>query len=82
MYRILIADDEGLSINSMTYMLDEAFGDSCEIRTAQTGRAVIEIAEAFHPDIAVMDIRDQRNRGDPGDQEDLSPDPLPGCHSL
>ncbi|HCW22704.1 MAG TPA: DNA-binding response regulator [Lachnospiraceae bacterium] len=57
MYRILIADDEGLSINSMTYMLDEAFGDSCEIRTAQTGRAVIEIAEAFHPDIAVMDIR-------------------------
>lgn len=57
MYRILIADDEGISIDSMTYMLVQAFGDSCEIRSARTGRAVIEMAETFHPDIAVMDIR-------------------------
>lgn len=57
MYRILIADDEGIAVDSITYILEETYGNQCEIRTAGTGRSVIEIADGFHPDVAVMDIQ-------------------------
>ncbi len=57
MYRILIADDEGIAIDSITFILEHSFENQCEIRTARTGRSVIEIAESFRPDIAVMDIQ-------------------------
>lgn len=57
MYRIMIADDEGIVLDSYTYMLNEEFGDDVMIETAKTGRSVIELAERFRPDIALMDIR-------------------------
>ena len=57
MYRIILADDEGLELESLRFMLEKAFGEECTIETAKTGRAVIELSERFHPDIAVMDIR-------------------------
>ena len=56
MYRILLADDEGITIDSITFLLKKSFPDCCEICSARTGRSVIETAEVFHPDIAVMDI--------------------------
>ncbi|MDD3334808.1 MAG: response regulator [Eubacteriales bacterium] len=57
MYRIILADDEGLELESLRFILEKAFGDECVIETAKTGRTVIELSERFHPDIAVMDIR-------------------------
>ena len=57
MYRVLLADDEGIAIDSLTYIMDKEFHDRCEVRSARSGRAVIEMAETFRPDIAVMDIR-------------------------
>ena len=57
MYRIMIADDEGIVVDSFTYTLKEEFGDDVIIETAKTGRSVIELAERFRPDIALMDIR-------------------------
>ncbi len=57
MYRIMIADDEGIVIDSFKFMLEEEFGDNIMIETAKTGRSVIELAERFRPDIAFMDIR-------------------------
>ena len=57
MYRIMIADDEGIAVDSFTYMIREEFGDGCIIESAKTGRSVIELAERFRPDIALMDIR-------------------------
>ena len=57
MYRIMIADDEGIAVDSFTFMIREEFGDSCIIESAKTGRSVIELAERFRPDIALMDIR-------------------------
>ncbi len=57
MYRILIADDEGIAIDSITFILEHSFENQCEIRSARTGRSVIELAESFRPDIAVMDIQ-------------------------
>lgn len=56
MYRILIADDEGIMLESLKTMILGSFGEDCEVETAKTGRAVIEKAESFHPDIIFMDI--------------------------
>ena len=57
MYRIMIADDEGIAIESFTYMIREEFENNCIVESAKTGRSVIELAERFRPDIALMDIR-------------------------
>ncbi len=57
MYRILLADDEGIVIDSMKYIIEKEFGEECEVEFAKTGRSVIELAERFRPDIAVMDIQ-------------------------
>ena len=56
MYRVLIADDENIVIESLRFIINSKFEDMCEIETAKTGRAVIELAETFRPDIAFMDI--------------------------
>lgn len=56
MYRILLADDEGIMLESLKSIILGNFSDSCEVETAKTGRAVIEKAETFHPDIVFMDI--------------------------
>ena len=56
MYRIMLADDEGIVIESLTYIIEKEFKGQCEIRSAKTGRSVIELAESFRPDIAFMDI--------------------------
>ena len=57
MYRILLADDEPLVLESMQTLIKKNFGETCQVQTAKTGRMVIEIAEDFRPDIAVMDIQ-------------------------
>ncbi len=57
MYRILLADDEGIMLESLKKMIETTYGRECEIATAKTGRAVVELAETFRPDIAFMDIQ-------------------------
>ena len=57
MYRIMLADDEGIVIDSLTYIIRQNFDGECQMETAKTGRDVIELAESFRPDIAFMDIQ-------------------------
>lgn len=57
MFKILVADDEGIVIDSMRFIIEKEFGGECELHTAKTGRGAIEEAEAFRPDIAIMDIQ-------------------------
>src|SRR5574344_1969449 len=57
MYKILLADDEGIVIESLKILIEKELGSNCEIRYAKTGRSVIELAERFRPDIAFMDIQ-------------------------
>lgn len=57
MYRILLADDEGIMLESLKNIINSNFGSECEIVCAKTGRAVIEQAETFRPDIAFVDIQ-------------------------
>ncbi len=53
----MLADDEGIVIDSLKFIIEKEFGSKCDIRTAKTGRQVIELAEEFQPDIAFMDIQ-------------------------
>ena len=57
MYRIMLADDEGIMLEALKNIITSNFGGECEIATAKTGRAVVELAERFRPDIAFMDIQ-------------------------
>jgi len=57
MYKIMLADDEGIVIDSLKFIIEKEFGSECEIRFAKTGRSVIELAEEYRPDIAIMDIQ-------------------------
>lgn len=57
MYKIMLADDEGIVIDSLSFIIEKEFGISCQIESAKTGRNVIELAERFRPDIAFMDIQ-------------------------
>ncbi len=57
MYKIMLADDEGIVIDSVKFIIEKEFGDECVIEFAKTGRSVIELAENFRPDIAIMDIQ-------------------------
>ena len=57
MYKIMLADDEGIVIDSLEFIIEKEFGDTCSVEFAKTGRNVIELAERFRPDIAIMDIQ-------------------------
>ena len=57
MYRIMLADDEGIVIDSLKFIIEKEFGEDCVIESAKTGRGVIELAESFRPEIAFMDIQ-------------------------
>lgn len=57
MIRILICDDEGIVQESLRYIIQRNFSDLCEIQSAKNGRAAIQIAEEFNPDIVLMDIQ-------------------------
>ena len=57
MYKIMLADDEGIVIDSLKFIIEKEFGNSCTVEFAKTGRSVIELAENFRPDIAIMDIQ-------------------------
>lgn len=57
MYRIMLADDEGIVLDSLKMIIEKRFPNQCQIETAKTGRDVIELAESFRPDVAFMDIQ-------------------------
>lgn len=57
MYKIMLADDEGIVIDSLRFIIEKNFSNTCIVEHATTGRSVIELAEKFKPDIAIMDIQ-------------------------
>lgn len=56
MYRILLADDEKIVVDSLSMIINKQYPDQFEIRTVRTGRSLIEQALEFHPDVAIVDI--------------------------
>lgn len=56
MYKIMIADDEGITVDALRFIIEKNFEGECIVESAKTGREVIMLAESFRPDIAFMDI--------------------------
>lgn len=57
MYKILIADDEGIAIDSMKYTILQHFGQSCDIRSARNARQVFETFQKYVPDIVFLNVQ-------------------------
>ena len=57
MYRIMLADDEGIVTNSLSFVIEKNFQGQFDIETVKSGRAAIETAEHFRPDVIFMDIQ-------------------------
>jgi len=57
MYRILLADDEGIMLESLKKIIESEYGNECEIHCAKSGRVVVELVQAYPPDICFMDIQ-------------------------
>lgn len=57
MYKILLADNEGVVLDSLIHMIYSRFGEACDIRTAKTTRYTRILARKFIPDIAVINIQ-------------------------
>lgn len=47
MYRILLADDEGIMLESLKKIIETEYGNECEIHCAKSGRVVVEMAQAI-----------------------------------
>ena len=43
MYRILLADDEGIMLESLKKIIESEYGNECEIHCAKSGRVVVHI---------------------------------------
>ena len=56
MYRLLIADDEQIVLDSIRFIVERNFADVAVAGTARSGREAIEKAENLKPDIIFMDI--------------------------
>ncbi|MBA4685703.1 MAG: helix-turn-helix domain-containing protein [Candidatus Galacturonibacter soehngenii] len=57
MYKIMLADDEGIVIDALKFIIEKNFEGKCIVEFAKTGRNVIELSETFLPDIAFIDIQ-------------------------
>lgn len=56
MYKVIIADDEKVAIDSLKFIIEKSFTDVEVISTARSGREAIEQVEEQVPDILFMDI--------------------------
>ena len=57
MYTILLADDEGIMLESLKALILKNFPGECTVECVKTGRAAVEAAERLRPDIAFLDIQ-------------------------
>ena len=77
MYKILIADDEGIVTDSLQYIIEKNFGSECQVAIAKNGRQAIEIAESFQPDMALQWAEGHGGNPRPESQgQDSDPDGL------
>lgn len=57
MFKVMIADDEKVAIDSLRFIIEKNFTDVEIVSTARSGREAIENVEEIVPDILFMDIR-------------------------
>lgn len=68
MFRILVADDEGIMLESIKSIILSNFGSECEVMCVKTGRAVIEQGRGFQAGHCLCGHSDARAERYPGHQ--------------
>lgn len=56
MYKVMIADDEKVAIDSLKFIIEKNFSDAMITATARSGREAVEKVKEHVPDILFMDI--------------------------
>lgn len=56
MYKILIADNEGVSIDAIRYNIKKKYDDACDIRASQNIRRIYEVFKNYEPDIMILNV--------------------------
>ncbi|MFA9397039.1 MAG: response regulator [Clostridiaceae bacterium] len=56
MYKLLVADDEKIVVDSVGYIIKKNF-DNIQVEFARSGREAIEKSDIFRPDFILMDIK-------------------------
>ncbi len=57
MYKILLADNEGVVLDSLIHLIYGRYGEACDIRVAKTPRYTRVLARKFIPDIAIINVQ-------------------------
>ena len=68
MYRILLADDEGIMLESLKKIIESNFGNECEIHTAKSGRVVVETGTGLSAGYLFYGYSDAGDQWNPGYQ--------------
>lgn len=55
--RIVIVDDQNLFVEGLTYIIEARASDITVVGSASNGEEAVELVEAHHPDIVLMDVR-------------------------
>lgn len=63
MYKILLADDEGVSLASLRINIWDHFSDSCDIRLARNAKQIFDIFAKFIPDVMFINVQMTGIRG-------------------
>ena len=63
MYKILLADNEGVVLNALINMIHSHFHENCDIRVSKTTLYTRTLARKFVPDIAIINIQMPGMRG-------------------
>lgn len=63
MYKILLADNEGVVLNALINMIHSHFHENCDIRVSTTTLYTRTLARKFVPDIAIINIQMPGMRG-------------------
>lgn len=63
MYKILLADNEGVVLNALINMIHSHFHENCDIRVSKTALYTRTLARRFVPDIAIINIQMPGMRG-------------------
>lgn len=57
MYKILLADEEGVALNALYVMIDLAFGHECDVRRAANAQQLLEIFPKYQPDLLFINVQ-------------------------
>ncbi|MDO4633585.1 MAG: response regulator [Eubacteriales bacterium] len=63
MYKILLADNEGIALDSLKVIIEEKFPDTCDVRTAKNISQLTDTFHKYNPDILLINIQMTGVRG-------------------